>query len=114
MKYCSSVRSMAPVLTFTVFYCVEHDQGFLVAGDWVEPPENVNFCANDPARPCLFERHGLLRQAAGGVEVTGFDRDYDRYGGGWKYEYFTQEVYNEQGQVIDCPEFVVNVINNRE
>jgi hypothetical protein len=90
-----------PPIVYRVFYCMAHDQGFVVQGDDQEPNEACKrTVCGDAVALCNVELHRTLNVACGDVHtvihVDGY-MDYRSRGGGWSFDKFAKEVMNLDG-----------------
>lgn len=101
----AQLKKLKKYESFTAFYCLTHDQGFLVKGDFETLPEAVRPCGAYPFRACDSIVLGGLEVEGNEARALDFDMDfdYDIYGGGWERSYFVQEVYLHTGEKIDAP-----------
>lgn len=87
---------------FSVFYCLVHDEGFVVAGHHeCDGEEFAHYvCGTNSARPCNCLRVGNV--SSDDRDII-HDVDYTRFMGGWKSDYYIRNVFNSAGENINCP-----------
>ena len=98
---------------FTALYCRNHDQGALVEGVHYALPDSVNPCCVESATDCEYGAHQgtLTLTDEGNVDAEHFSEvDYSRYAGGWEKKHFAQEVYDESGEKIPCPDALASFL----
>ena len=87
---------------FTLFYCMQHDDGFIVRGKHSYLPEGYSirhFDACDWADCCKV---GMIRSNNSTFDVIERVRvNYDRYAGGFIFRGFINTLTDEQGSTIE-------------
>lgn len=71
------------------FYCTTHDDGYILKTNNNNEPVNIinNHCGENPSSHCNCIYHGTKPRS---------QNYYDMCSGGWKIEYFNDNVYYEK------------------
>jgi hypothetical protein len=103
---------------FTFFYCVIHDQGFVIENEEDTSSifngrsslSNINTCG---VNGCVHENNGTIEiSTLNFTLINNLKRvNYEKYGGGWKFDYFKLEFFKENGNRICCPPYLEELFN---
>jgi hypothetical protein len=88
------------------WYCYKHDDGFLIKdNDTSRVPDWCKMCNSQKCDPDDWAVKGIIDYDGWRVtELTDIFLDYDRYCGGYEFEYFYHNYYTETGRVDIIPD----------
>jgi hypothetical protein len=75
---------------YIILYCTIHDDGFVVKSETIDMSEDFNInCKCEGSNLCDFIYNGTLHiDGTNIIEIVPILRNYDRYGGGFKFEFY--------------------------
>jgi hypothetical protein len=89
--------------TFTLFYCMWHDDGFILAGNHISVPFGYVTRHSNKCNWCDWYKMGVIQ--ANGTTFDVIERvrvDYDTYyGGGFKFCMYENTLTDEKGNAIE-------------
>ena len=90
-----------------IWYCNVHGNGCILHDASREDIHLDNLCSMDPAVLCDWVRHAGIRPNED-TDINSYYMSIYR-GDGWIIEYFLQEVYNRDGQLItEVPSYITS------
>jgi hypothetical protein len=98
--------------TFTFFYCMLHDDGFMIEGHHSYVPEGYVMAHSDKCDVCDWCQMGVISHTSYDPTTTfgstnAFEIlepvtfDYDRYGGGYTFRMYEQTLTDVKGCPVD-------------
>ena len=102
------------------------DQGCIVEGNHLDIPDRIKPCGSSPFDECYLYFNGLLeirqsnvyripqKRQQGTFDIVGGPNDinYERFGGGWEFEYYKSCFYDVNGNEISCPPYLHDYFEN--
>ncbi len=98
--------------SFTFFYCMLHDDGFIIEGHHSYVPEGYVMPHSDKCEVCDWCQMGVIsHHSAFGLDAFGSTNefeilepitfDYDRYAGGYTFRMYEQTLTDVKGCPVD-------------
>ena len=87
--------------TITFFYCMLHDDGFMIEGQHSYVPEGYVMPHSDKCEACDWRQMGVVCHTTEFEILEPVTFDYDRYGGGYTFRMYEQTLTDVKGCPVD-------------
>ena len=87
--------------TITFFYCMLHDDGFMIEGQHSYVPEGYVMPHSDKCEACDWCQMGVISYTTEFEILEPVTFDYDRYGGGYTFRMYEQTLTDVKGCPVD-------------
>jgi hypothetical protein len=83
---------------YMFWYCLQHDDGFLIKHNIKEVPLWCKMC-NSKCDEGEWTIMGIIDyDGTRVIEISEINMDYDKYCGGYEFEYYSNEYIDEEGK----------------
>lgn len=89
-------------MMYTFFYCMMHDQGFIITGNQPYVPVDYFMEHSDKCEFCDWCKMGVIEYDGSTFDIIeSLTFDYDRYGGGFTFSLYQNTLTDENGYTIE-------------
>ena len=90
---------------YTFFYCDMHDDGAIIRGNYKYLDDNIKICPGGKCCTVDYSDKGVIKydgnEELNYEAVKPISYNYNRYGGGYKFKYYSSNILDENGNMID-------------
>lgn len=90
---------------YTFFYCEMHDDGAIIRGNYKYLDDKIKICPGGKCYSVDYYCKGVIKYD--GNEELNYEvikpvsYNYNRYDGGYEFEYYSSNILDEEGNMID-------------
>ena len=89
-------------MMYTFFYCMMHDQGFIITGNQPYVPDGYSMQHCNRCESCDWCKMGVIQYDGYAFDIIEpLTFDYDKYGGGFKFCLYQNTLTDEKGNTIE-------------
>jgi hypothetical protein len=93
---------------YTFFYCTMHDDGAIVRGNHQYAEDVIKICGGCKCDTVDYSNKGIILYDGNDefnyIAIKPVQYNYNRYGGGYEFQYYSTNIMDEEGKNIEGDE----------